>query len=356
MNDTKICAGIVTFNSQDHLEACLKSLAAQTRPVDQIRIFDNSSANFPIHQVQELVAKVPGLPETLIHMSPVNLGFGQAHNRIIREWDGSHYLMLNPDVVLAPDFVQEALKAFSQNPKLGAINGQVRYQDGRMPSPYIYSMGHVLFKDRRFEDLGIGQHSETIEHHSRIIFGPNGACPVLLMHALRDVSYQEGPFDKAYFLYGEDDDLNWRMALAGWQSLYAPHCLAWHDAGASGGFKSARARRNALANRWLTLVKNDRLINFVCDFPIIASLEVLYWAARTLKRPAFIVDIFGATLLFLRHLPHALSRRRIQPIRISSKEERSLFEPGMIQRLQTVLRRTLGKDHHRSLWTKAERG
>ena len=206
-----------------------------------------------------------------------------------------------------------------------------------------------MFKERRFEDIGIG--TPASEHQkSRMVLGFNGACPVIKTKALKDVSYPEGPFDKAYFLYGEDDDLNWRMALAGHLTIYEPKCLAHHIAGASGAHKNPIARRSALYNRWLTIVKNDKLLFFCLDLPFIIGGELFYILIRTIKKPSFLPDYFISIVKFFTLMPHALKRRRITPIRLNRATERQLFEKNYFTRFTTVFKRSFLKSKHKSIW------
>ena len=144
------------------------------------------------------------------------------------------------------------------------------------------------------------------------------------------------------------------MALTGYVTRCAPECKAWHEAGSSGGFKSARARRNALANRWLTLVKNENALLLLRDLPVILMFEVIYYGMRLVRRPAFALDLVGALGRFLRLLPHAWRRRRISPIHLTLAQEASLLEPGMVARCAALVARYTGRKAMKSLWTKTE--
>ena len=349
----QILVGIVTYNSVAHIEACLRSIAAQSHPAHSIHIWDNASSDATIQVVQKLLPNIPGLPPTTLHQSPTNLGFGGAHNRILASAESDLYLLLNPDAVLDPEFFSHALQALQQQ-GVASVNGLVQYAAIPGQPPVIYSLGHVMFRDRRIEDLGIGIPTAEFPVQGRALFGTNGAAALLDRAALRDVSYPEGPFDGAYFLYGEDDDLNWRLALAGHRSWSEPRAVVWHDAGASGGFSQAPARRNALANRWLTIVKNDHVLLFLRDAFWVFSLEMLYYFMRLLRRPRFAIDLLGALARFVSLLPHALRRRRQTPVRVTLRQESALLESGMLPRLRELFYRYSGRRRQRSLWTRTE--
>jgi len=347
----RILVGIVTYNSRAHIEACLRSLAAQTLQPESIRILDNASVDNTRDFVRNLT--VPGLAPFELEGSGVNLGFGNAHNHILAHTDCTHYLLLNPDAILDPEFLQQAVNGLEKY-GAAAVNGFVQYWHDGAPSANIYSCGHVMFRDRRIEDLGNGTLALAFPLEPRKLFGANGACALFSIAALRDVAYPEGPFDGAYFLYGEDDDLNWRMALAGYHTWFIPTAIVYHDAGSSCGFRSGLARRNALANRWLTLVKNEQAKLFWHDLPWIILFELIYWMMRTLRRPAFLLDLAGASVHFMKLLPYAIRRRRITPIRITFAQESALIEASMYERIKTLWQRYTGRTQQRSLWTKKE--
>ncbi|NLW32908.1 MAG: glycosyltransferase family 2 protein [Fibrobacter sp.] len=341
----RIRAGIVTYNSANHIEACLKSLYQQSI-IPDIRVFDNASSDDTVNKIRKL------FPEVTVNASSENLGFGKGHNFLLNDWDFDYYLLLNPDVELESKCLENLLREIQiKNERCGA-NPVVYYKQGSTLSKNVYSCGHIIYRDRRVEDLGIGQYDYKPQRND--LFGVNGACALLSAKALKSISYSDGPFDTDFFLYGEDDDLNWRLALAGWQSILADKAIAWHEAGASDGFRSYRVRVNSLSNRWLTILKNDHPILFLRNIFWIFSFELVYWVTRIIRRPFFICELLSAHVRFLCLAPKFI-RKRSKTIRnISLKMESSLFEKGMADRIRILTDRLNKKSNHKSLWTKAE--
>ena len=53
-----------------------------------------------------------------------------------------------------------------------------------------------------------------------------GSC-LIRKRALEGIGY----FDEKFFLYGEDNDLSWRMWLTGWRCVYVPESICEHHFG-----------------------------------------------------------------------------------------------------------------------------
>ena len=109
-----------------------------------------------------------------------------------------------------------------------------------------------------------------------------------------------------------------------------------YDALAAGRSRTEHFRRNALANHWLTLVKNDHAKLFRHDLLWFVPLELVYWLMRTLRRPRFVLELVAALARFLKLLPYALRRRRSTPIRISFAQEAALAQPDMGTRVRML--------------------
>lgn len=129
-----------------------------------------------------------------------NTGFGRGHNRLSRVEDklDSFLLIINPDVVLAPDAIRHLLEPFFADP------GNVGITEARQ-SP----IEHPKFYNR---DTG-----ETS--------WASGACmmtPLLLFQQLN------GFDEKTFYMYCEDVDYSWRVRLKGKEVIYRPSAIAYH--------------------------------------------------------------------------------------------------------------------------------
>src|SRR5262245_14698754 len=111
----KVAVNIVTFNSADDITACLDSLASQTFRDFQIHVLDNASSD-------DTVSKLSRFDVTLVQSS-VNTGFAKAHNDLIRSYPAEYVLVLNPDAVLKPEFIERIVAALESRPDAASATG-----------------------------------------------------------------------------------------------------------------------------------------------------------------------------------------------------------------------------------------
>jgi N-acetylglucosaminyl-diphospho-decaprenol L-rhamnosyltransferase len=83
------------------------------------------------------------------------------------------------------------------------------------------------------EDLGTWAHDEE-----RTVDFLIGACLLLRREALDQV----GGFDEEFWLYGEEAELQRRMAARGWEVVFTPHARTIHVGGASSAVSETRLR------------------------------------------------------------------------------------------------------------------
>jgi N-acetylglucosaminyl-diphospho-decaprenol L-rhamnosyltransferase len=206
---------VVTYQSAEHLPACLASVPAGCRPT----VVDNASADGSASVAEALGASVI--------RNDANLGFGAAAGQGARTGDGELVLFLNPDAELAPGGLETLAAAFEADPRLGIAGPQLSDPSGApqrswwpFPSPgrtWLEAFGiHLLVKD----EPGPGQRVPFVV----------GAC----MLVRREVFEELGGFDPGFWLYGEESDLCRRAWDAGWEVRIVLEARATHVGGASG--------------------------------------------------------------------------------------------------------------------------
>ncbi len=309
----KILVGIVTYNSSKHITQCLEYLMSQKLAPYRIIVIDNASSDNTLEVLNNFIH-----PIIEIWPQKSNLGFGNAHNRIlasVEDWD--FYCPLNPDCFLDPLFFYEAFATFqhfsSNTPYLGAINGLTLFYKNGHFSDQIFSRGHQFYQERRTESLDIGRDRTTLLLDDELIYGPNGACPLFSRAMYNALQFENGAlFEPLFFMYSEDEDLCWRMKKAGWQTAFSHQAIAWHIGGGSHPTLFRSVRSDSIANRYLTIIRNDRIIDFIRDFPIILFVEICFIVLNSIRRPRFLIDYFCAIKKVVRHCVYM--RKRTTPL------------------------------------------
>lgn len=164
----------------------------------------------------------PGPRVRLVRARLPRIGVGPNMNHGARYTHGKYLLLLNDDVVLAPDAVQRLKECLTDG--VGMAGHLLYYPDksiyhgGKYRPPGALGWGHI--DHRKFRPT-ITEPVET----------ENVTGASILVR--REAFYQVDGFDERYFLYNEDDDLCMKMRQKGWKIMYTPHAIGVHEEGQS---------------------------------------------------------------------------------------------------------------------------
>jgi N-acetylglucosaminyl-diphospho-decaprenol L-rhamnosyltransferase len=214
---------IPNFNGSAQLGRTLRSLGAQTRPVDVVLV-DNGSSDDSV----ELARRE--LPEVKVLDMGQNLGFGPAINRAVAEHRADPVILLNNDAEAEPRFAEALLDGLGEG--VDSVAGVLLQE--RAPE-LIDSAGVVADATLMGFDYLHGEAAEAADSAPDPL-GPTGGAALYRRQALERV----GGFDERIFLYYEDLDLALRIAAAGGRCRLVPEARALHAYSASLGAASAR--------------------------------------------------------------------------------------------------------------------
>lgn len=259
-----LVVSLVTHNESRDVERLLPTLFAQTYRDAALVAVDNGSEDGTRASLAAF-EKVAPIPMTVVP-SRENLGYTGGHNAGIEralEAGARWVLVLNADVVLAPDFVEsllgEALR--SENADVGAFTGKILRADGEELSPttVLDTVGIRMTPSGRHFDVGSGLPDDGRYDRSAEIFGVSGCVALFRAEALTDVKISTGFFDDDFFVYREDVDLAWRLRGRGWRARCVPSAVAWHRRRSlpeRRGEMSPLANLHSVKNRFLLRVNN----------------------------------------------------------------------------------------------------
>lgn len=214
---------IVNYNVCYFLEQCLCSVLRAAGGIStEIIVVDNAS------QDESRKFLPDRFPEVRFIWNENNAGFGRANNQALQIAKGDYLLLLNPDTLLPENVLKVCLNFFASHPDAGALG--MRMFDGR---------GHYLPESKRglpdawtafFKLSGL---IRLFPRHPRIAryylghLSPEEVQEVevlagAFMMLPRSVYEKLGGFDEAFFMYGEDIDLSYRITKAGYKNYYLP--------------------------------------------------------------------------------------------------------------------------------------
>ena len=208
-------AGVVVTHPPHEID---RSLAALRPQVDELVVVANPPA--------------PEVDARLI-VNDRALGFAANANQGISATTAPYVVMANPDTEPRADAVERLVEFAETHPRAGIVGPQLLFPDGRwQPSRRRFPTvsGTIV---RRTPLRRILRPEKRQREHYMLEDRP--AEPVqadwmlgafLLLR--RGMLEELGGFDEGYRLYGEDIDLCYRAAKAGWERWYVPQASVSH--------------------------------------------------------------------------------------------------------------------------------
>jgi GT2 family glycosyltransferase len=239
VTEPAISAVVVAWNSARALARCIGSLREAELEASgrlEIVVVDNGSSDGSAERARELGADV-------VVTNPVNAGYGVAAAQGLARSTAPWVLLVNPDVVVDREFVAVlAAAAAAADDDVATLVPDVRFAS----DPNIVNCrGIEVDRAGIPAEVEAGRPAGELTRPREVFGGSSGAC--LLRRAA--VAAVAG-IEPAFFAYGEDVDLAWRLRRAGYRALLLPGAVAYHEGSASLGGESplkaflvARSRR-----------------------------------------------------------------------------------------------------------------
>lgn len=226
---------IVNYNVRHFLVRCLQSIRnSHTGGLKtDVWVVDNASVDGSVGLVSN------EFPEVRLIANDRNLGFSAANNQAIRQVNAEYILLLNPDTVLQEDTLKKCHDFMMSHPEAGAVG--VRMIDGtgrflpesKRQVPGIWNsfckltfLSGMFPGSRLFSGYNLGYLPEFDINEVEVLCG---AFMFIRASALE----KTGLLDEAFFMYGEDIDLSYRLLQAGYKIYYFPETSIIHYKGES---------------------------------------------------------------------------------------------------------------------------
>lgn len=253
---------VPVYGGWTHVEECLRSLRAQTSPINVFVVDDVSPDDTPDRVAREF-------PEVVLLRNHENSGFATSCNNGIRAGTAPYVVLLNSDVIAEPHMAADLLAAFdSADERIGSISPVLSDREGNVDAfgtcADVTLAGYVRWH-------GIPTLPSDAERRAPITLGPYGALAAYRRTALDDV----GLLDENIFMYGEELELSLRLAAGAWPSLPLPRVLGSHIGGASAGVESPRQRYLSAFGRAYTVRVYDVLRSRHAARTILTELVVV---------------------------------------------------------------------------------
>jgi GT2 family glycosyltransferase len=230
----KLSVVIVNYNVRYFLEQCLLSVLRASSHIDaEVMVVDNNSSDGSVEYIRER------FPSVQVIANKHNPGFSKANNQALQIAQGEFILILNPDTVVAEDTFDICIDFMNKHDDAGALG--VKMIDGKgnflpeskraLPTPEV-----AFYK--MFGLAGLFPRSHTFGKYHLTYLSKDETNPVDILSGAymffrKKVLDETGLFDEAFFMYGEDIDLSYRVLKAGYKNYYLADTAIIHYKGES---------------------------------------------------------------------------------------------------------------------------
>lgn len=292
---------IISWNSEGFIPEMAQSLLNQTVTPKEIIVVDNGSTDSSRELLKAFFSESVGI------FFPENRGFAEAANGGIEKSTQPYLFLLNTDIILQTDYLEKIFEQITTVPFAGAVMGVLI----NSRTSLVDSCGlHIDVLKKQPSDIfhnSSVQHLDALEPLS-LIWGVNAAAVLYRKTMLDSIELEGDCFDRTYFSYFEDVDLSWRARNLGWRFYCVKNARALHYRGGSGALKDTIIFRQSYKNRLYLFLKNVNREKKYLLTPLHVCLEVY----RTVVKPLFQPRLLPAISHFIRDIPLALYKRKIE--------------------------------------------
>ncbi len=221
-----ITVSIVTYNSGDEINILLDSIE-KCSSFKELSVFvvDNNSKDNTV----EIIKKQ--YPWVNLIENKENLGFGKAHNLVIRNVESKYHIVANPDIQIFEDTIEKAVSYLKSNNDVSIVTPFVLNTDGTqqfLPKEYPsmkYMIGGMFEKYFKFCKKLRDEYTwknKKITQPTEVNF-----CTGAFMICNTSSLHKVNGFDERYFLHFEDADLTRELKKVG-KAIYNPNIKVIH--------------------------------------------------------------------------------------------------------------------------------
>jgi len=277
-NPSSILVLILTCKQRDITLACLSALFAGMDIPFKVLVWDNGS------QDDTLAAVRKSFPEVLTYYSQENLGVAGGRNAsakmAIEAHGATHMLFLDNDILVEPGFVGALYQPFEKDPQLGQAQAKLRFMYDRS---LINDGGgaRISFIFWRVRPVGFGEPDRGQYDTPHPCISCGGA-----MMVRADVFQQLNGFDSLFGPFGPEDlDFSLRLRKAGYQALYIPRAVGYHQGSHTFGEGYSEEYARHKSRHWLLFMRRhattgQKLAFYLFGAPILAIQVFIREAKR----------------------------------------------------------------------------
>lgn len=230
---------LVNYNTKDLTRNCLKSIFETVSGINfDVWVVDNNSHDGSCEMIES------EFPQVNLIKSDKNLGFGCANNLAIEQSTSKYVFLLNTDTLLINNAPKILFDFMEKTPEAGACGGNLYNESGQ----HVHSYGYIPTLKTKFvktfflkylfpcEKVKIDDKGNNEKNEFKQVDQIIGADLFLR----RETIEKTGLFDKDFFLYFEESELQYRILKEGYKIFIIPDAKIYHFEGKSMKIRKAK--------------------------------------------------------------------------------------------------------------------
>lgn len=275
----------VNYNGVSFLKDFFRSLNELNYPKDKLRVFfiDNNSKDGSVNFVKQTKVNF----KLQIIRNNKNYGFAKANNMVFPHCQAEYIALLNNDTRVDRNWLIKLVEKMESEPSIGIADSR------RIPT-----------ETPRYID--------SVTQETSWCSG--GSCLIR-----RSMLEKIGYFDEKFFMYGEDNDLSWRMWIARARCVYVPESICEHHFGKPEKYQIRRIYYH---------VRNSILLRYTYGSSISIRLVYIRYLKEGLslafKKHRFeeAIAVFGAIIGHIPYIFYFKRKKKVLSINSNFKKAR----------------------------------
>lgn len=223
-----VSIAIVSYNTKDFLERCLKSTFKYTKNIKfEVIVVDNASSD----KSAELVIKK--FPHVKLIKNKKNNYFSKANNQALRAARGRYFLLLAPDAYFIDNSVKKFVDYMDKNKKIGAVDGLELSEDKKIVitgfrfSTPLLDFYELSFIGKRIADKKALNKFRIKNRSRKDEFPIDVGCDAFLC-IRTDLMKRIKGYDEKFLLFYTENDLCLRIKNEGYEIMHYPKAILIH--------------------------------------------------------------------------------------------------------------------------------
>ena len=232
MTYPKVSLVILNWNGLDDTTECLESLQKITYSNYEVIVVDNCSEGDDAAILKERFRDYIDLV-----LNDKNYGSSEGYNSGIRHIltnskpKPDYIIIMNNDMVVDSAFLNEMVKAASEDERIGIIGPKIYYYNYKGRNDVIWSAGGKIRRWLPQIHHHIGENDDDLPkyQYKTSVDWITGALFMLKYRLIEEM----GLFHTGYFIGMEDTEYCLNARKRGYEIVYVPSSKVWHKVGAS---------------------------------------------------------------------------------------------------------------------------